>query len=153
MTPEPTDAHRKLDVFVGTWHAEGTSYAEGQRRDNPRASPQPWVSDESYEWLPGGFFLLHRWNARAGTRTFIGTEIIGFDSAKGGYFSFFFDNAGNHPVYHVSVHGDVWTFIEAETRAMVTIREGGRSLEFRWEWKNGGDDWLPLCDREARRVG
>jgi hypothetical protein len=53
-------AHRRLDVFIGRWHAEGTSYGEGQRADAPRASAVPWTSDESYEWLPGGFFVLHR---------------------------------------------------------------------------------------------
>ena len=47
----------------------------------------PWTSDEHYEWLPGGFFLLHQWDANAGTREFKGTEIIGHDEANGGYFT------------------------------------------------------------------
>ena len=101
-TTEPTvheigDAHHRLDVFVGTWHTEGTSFADGQTTDDPRASGVRWTSDEHYEWLPGGFFLLHQWDALAGTREFKGTEIIGYDEADGGYFTRFFDNAGSIP--------------------------------------------------------
>jgi hypothetical protein len=66
--PVTGDAHRRLDVFVGDWHTEGTSFADGQAPDDPRASAAPWKSDEHYEWLPGGFFLLRRWDAVA-TRT------------------------------------------------------------------------------------
>jgi hypothetical protein len=49
----------------------------------------------------------------------------------------------------VSVNGNVWTFVEPNTRAIVTIRDSGRTMDFRW---GGGSDWLPLCDRVARRV-
>ncbi len=66
-------ALKKLDVFIGKWHAEGKSYADGQQKDNPYASAVPWISDESYEWLPGNFFILHSWNAKLGESVFTGT--------------------------------------------------------------------------------
>ena len=28
--PRPTAAHEHLEVFIGDWHAEGTSYGDGQ---------------------------------------------------------------------------------------------------------------------------
>ena len=83
--PEPTAAHKRLEVFIGDWHAEGTSYGEGQDAADPRAAGVPWTSDESYEWLPGNFFVLHRWEALAGE--FKGAEIMGYDEAEGGYFT------------------------------------------------------------------
>jgi hypothetical protein len=150
--PEPSAAHRRLGVFVGRWHAEGESYADGQRADEPLASAVPWTSEESYEWLPGGFFMLHRWDAMAGRRVFKGAEIIGYDEAEGGYFTRFFDNAGNHPEYRAAVDGDVWTFTEPATRATVRVSDGGDRMRFNWEWRNGSSDWLPLCDRVARRI-
>jgi hypothetical protein len=67
----------KLHAFIGKWYAKGKSYAGGQDKNNPYASAVPWTSDESYEWLPGNFFVLHKWNAKAGEQVFIGTEIIG----------------------------------------------------------------------------
>lgn len=142
---EPSAAHGKLEVFVGKWHAEGTSYGEG-------SDGVPWTSEESYEWLPGGFFLLHRWDAMTGERAFQGTEILGYDEAEGGYFTRFFDNSGFHPEYRATVDGDVWRFEEPETRATVTVEDEGNRMRFKWEWRNGGPEWVPLCDRVATKV-
>jgi hypothetical protein len=150
--PEPSGAHRRLDVFVGKWRHNGASYADGQRSDDPLASAVPWTGDESYEWLPGGFFLLHRWDAILGTREFKGTEILGYDEAEGVYFTRMFDNAGNHPDYRASVDGDVWTFSESATRATVTVTDRGNGMNVAWQWRKERSDWLPLCDRVATRV-
>ena len=150
--PKPTAAHRRLNVFIGNWHAEGTSYGDGQDVAHQRAAGAPWTSDESYEWLPGKFFILHRWDAMAGKHEFKGAEIIGYDEAKASYFTRLFDNAGNHPEYRASVDGDVRNFKEPQTRATVTVQGGGSKMSFKWEWKNGGSDWLPLCDQVASRT-
>jgi Protein of unknown function (DUF1579) len=149
--PEIGEAHRRLEVFVGKWHTEGTSFAEGQTPDDPRSSGVQWTSDEHYDWLPGGFFLLHQWDALAGARVFKGTEIIGFDEANGGYFSRFFDNAGFHPEYTATVDGDVWKFTEPSTRATLTVSEDQQHIEHVWEWRQGGA-WLPLCERRGARL-
>jgi len=143
---------RELKVFVGNWHAEGKSYAEGQDKSKPYASAVAWTSDESYEWLPGNFFLLHKWNAKAGDRIFIGTEIIGYDEAEKTFFTNFFDNAGFHPVYMANFADNIWNFTEPNTKAKVTINDKD-TITFNWEWRNGDNDWLPLCDRVARRIG
>jgi hypothetical protein len=148
--PKPSAAHKRLEVFIGAWHAEGTSYGVGQDPADPRAAGVPWTSDESYQWLPGGGFVLHRWDAMAGS--FSGAEIMGYDEAEGGYFTRMFDNGGHHPHYRASVDGDVWSFSEAQTRATVTAQDSGDKMTFNWEWKNGGSNWLPLCDRVAFRI-
>lgn len=135
------EAHRALDVFSGRWHAEGTSYNQDQ--------PVPWISDETYEWLSGGFFLLHRWHARVGETIFIGTEILGHDQDRG-YFSVMFDNSGNHPEYRITRNADEWSFDEPQTRAKVRVTDN--VMHWRWEWKKGGPDWRPLCDRVAKRA-
>lgn len=149
--PRPSAAHQRLQVFIGTWHAKGTSYADGQDPADPRAARMPWTSDESYEWLPGSFFVLHRWGARVGKREFNGAEVLGYDKSESGYFTRMFDDAGHHPDYVASVSGKVWCFTEAQTRATVTVRDGGNKMTIQWEWKNGGRKWLPLCDRIAVR--
>lgn len=149
--PKPGPELQRLNAFVGRWHAEGTSYADGQKAEDPLASGVPWTSDESYEWLPGSFYMLHRWDAMAGERVFKGVEIMGYDEAQGGYFTHLFDNAGNHPTYDATVDGNVWTFAEAVTRAKASVSDDGDRIEFDWEWQNGGSDWLPLCKRVAKR--
>jgi Protein of unknown function (DUF1579) len=151
--PKPGAEHRLLKVFVGKWHAEGASYADGQQADDPLASAVPWVSDESYEWLPGDFFVLHRWDAMAGARAFKGMEVIGYDTNQGAYFTRLFDNAGNHPEYIGELKGHVWNFSEMLTRATISVSADGNNMHFNWEWRKLGSAWLPLCDRMAVRVG
>jgi hypothetical protein len=34
---KPSAAHKRLNVFNGDWHAEGTSYGDGQDAAHPRA--------------------------------------------------------------------------------------------------------------------
>lgn len=149
---KPRAAHKRLKVFVGKWSANGDSYGDGQQADDPRASAVPWTSEESYQWLPGGFFLLHQWDANVGERIFSGTEILGYDEAKGHYFTRFFDNGGNHLDYSAEVDGNVWTFSEPQTRATVTVGGRGKRMTFKWEWRKSGSKWLPLCDRLASRI-
>jgi hypothetical protein len=36
--PRPGAEHRLLNVFIGKWHAKGTSYADGQKANDPLAS-------------------------------------------------------------------------------------------------------------------
>jgi Protein of unknown function (DUF1579) len=145
--------HRRLDAFAGTWRARGESFGgPDQNPDDPRAHHAVWTSEETYEWLPGGFFMLHRWDAQVGKQGFKGTEIIGYDEAAGGFFTRMFDNAGNHPEYAASVNGNVWSFSEPSTRATITISGDGNRMELKWEWRQGEGEWLPLCDRTANRV-
>ena len=143
------EAHKRLEAFIGAWHGEGTSYG-GVRQDaaDPCAAGVPWISDESNEWLPGGCVVLHRCD----TQSFKGAEIIGYDEVECGDFARMFDNAGHHPNYRASAEGDIWKFTEAQSRATVTVEEGGDKMTFNWEWKNGGKKWLPLCDRVAVRT-
>ena len=32
------------------------------------------------------------------------------------------------------------------------MQDDGNKMTFSWEWKNGGREWLPLCDRVAVRT-
>jgi len=48
--PKPPAAHERLEVFIGAWHAEGTSFGEGQDAADPRATGVPCTSGET--WLP-----------------------------------------------------------------------------------------------------
>jgi hypothetical protein len=141
----------KLNVFIGSWHAEGTSYGEGQDVNNPEASGVRWVSDETYEWLPGNFFVLHKWDAKTGSSLFIGTEIIGYDETEKQFYSYFFDDSGNHPIYTGTVENNQWNFFEKDTKAKITINSDD-TITFNWEWKHDGSDWLPLCNRIAKKI-
>ena len=88
-----------------------------------------------------------------GDQTLISTEIIGHDDSKGGYFSHMYENAGFHPEYRGKVDGDLWTFAEANSRSRMVFSDHNKKIKIDWEWRNGGKDWLPLCDLVATRIG
>src|SRR5687768_5738743 len=79
----------RINKFVGRWNTEG--------RILPTAtSPEIKISGtDSYEWLPGEFFLLHKVNVLVGDDKNQTLEIIGFDSAKNQYTMQHYDNKGN----------------------------------------------------------
>lgn len=149
---EPSAAHKLLHVFVGKWRFEGQSFAEGQQPNDPRASAVAWKGEDTWAWLPGGFFLRHEGHSQLGAHTLISTEIIGYDKTKGGYFSHMYENAGFHPEYLGKVDGKTWTFAEASSRSRMVFSDDNRKIKIDWEWRNDGSNWLPLCDLVATRI-
>ncbi len=150
----PTRAapHECLQVFIGKWHAEGHSYATGQTKQNPRGTKEKWLSDETYEWLPGKFFVVQRWDAKTGANAFQGTAIINWDDKNQQYMTRSYENHGFVRDYVTRVEGEIWTFTGDTERARVQFTSGGNTQNISWEWRQPGEDWLPLCDRVANRV-
>ena len=153
QAPTRSAAHERLGVFLGTWIAEGSSYAAGQAKDAPRGAVEKWVSDETFEWLPGQFFLLQRWDAMTGANAFKGMAVISYDPATTAYTTRSYENHGFVRDYITRVDGDVWSFGGDTERARVEFADGGKTQKIAWEWRRPGEDWLPLCDRVARRIG
>src|SRR5688500_6115 len=56
----PDMEHERLDAFIGKWHMEGQQLA------GP-AGPAASISAlQTYEWLDGGQFLIHRFDGHVG---------------------------------------------------------------------------------------
>jgi hypothetical protein len=152
-TPERGAEHEQLHVFLGKWHAEGESYATGQSTKNPRAAVEKWVSEESYEWLPGRYFVLQRWDAMVGANELKGTGIISHDPETGGFATRTYENHGFVNDYVTRVDGGIWTFDADSNRGRIEFADGGETQKIFWEWRQPGETWLPLCERVATRVG
>ena len=121
---KPGLAHEKLNVFIGKWHAEGESYAVGQTKKDPRGAVEKWVSDETYEWLPGKFFVMQQWDAKTGQNPFMGTVIINRDADTGKYTTRSYENHGFIRDYVTTVDGDTWTFDGDTERARIEFTDG-----------------------------
>lgn len=151
-TPKRAAPHERLQIFIGKWHAEGKSYAAGQKKQNPRGVKEKWLSDESFEWLPGQFFVMQRWDAMTGANAFQGIAIISWDDTNKHFVTRSYENHGFVRDYLTSVDGETWTFTGETERARVEFADGGDTQKIAWEWRQIGEDWLPLCDRVAKRV-
>jgi hypothetical protein len=71
QSPKPGAGQQRLNVFVGTWHMEG------QQCEGPIGPAANIRAVETYEWLPGEFFLVHRFEGRVGDVEAGCLEIIG----------------------------------------------------------------------------
>jgi hypothetical protein len=84
----PGPEQRRLESLVGRWKTEGWT------RETPEAEAQRIGAFDTYEWLHGGFALLHLVDARVGDEKVDGAEIIGFDPERGLYATQYFGSDG-----------------------------------------------------------
>ena len=143
--PERGPAQAALNAFVGTWNVTGKN-AEGAQT----AAGALVTGEESYDWLPGEYFLIYRWQRRFEGNEHIGIGIIGFDMARQEYWAQFFDNLGYSRTYDVEIHGRELKYSGAWERARLLVHDDGDTMSISWERSVDGV-WLPLCDLEATR--
>lgn len=76
-TPHPQ--LRQLNKFVGVWQTKGIMKM-------PDGSSVDINGTDSYEWLPGKFFMIHRViDVHMGDLVANAIEIIGYDTSKQKY--------------------------------------------------------------------
>lgn len=138
--PKPGKEQEHLQVFVGKWKTEGTCW------EHPNGPAIPVRAVDSYEWLPGKFFLIHRWEANIGENENSGIEIIGFDESTGIYFMNSYDNLGNRAVMEASFQNNTWAFLGESERCQVIFKDGGRIMNGSWERTNDGANWVPWME-------
>ena len=145
-TPTPGAAHKRLDVFIGTWINEGHTIAGA---DAPAVTI---LTSDVYAWMPGGFFVLHTAYGRIGTVDVGRTEIIGYDEARQTYRSHFFDSQGNISVHELSVHGDRWTWRGETTRCTAVFTDHGKTQTAHHERLDDTGRWMPAMDVTLTKV-
>ncbi len=98
--PQP---HEKLAVFLGDWHAEGTSYGgDEQSSANPHAGATPWRSIHSARWHSGDYFIVQDERANGPFDTL---SLMGWDSEAGRYFARSIENHGFARDYSMAAPG------------------------------------------------
>lgn len=138
-----------LEVFLGDWHAEGTSYGgEEQSASNPHAGATAWRSIHTARWHSGNYFVVQDERANGPFDTL---SLMGWDAEAERYFVRSVENHGFARDYTLTVEGRVWALTGEHERAVYTFSEDGQTQEISWEWKPA-KTWLPLCDRTAVRI-
>lgn len=144
--PPPGPEHAALAPFVGRWSTAGEVLASAG------GPAQEIVGTDEYEWLPGGYFLLHRVDVRIGGERVQALEIIGWDARRGTYFMRSFDSQGGAAEMQAGVHDGTWTFRGDSERFTGGFGNGGDTLSGRWERRQDGA-WLPWMDVRLTKNG
>src|SRR5918994_280142 len=117
--PGPDTALRKLDRFVGTWEMKGRTL--GSEVDNITART-------TFEWLPGGHFLLQRFAADFVGMDIQSHEVIRYDPPTGTFPSTVYSNMSPMPLpYRWAIDSDG-----------LTIKAEALGATFRGHWNADG---------------
>jgi hypothetical protein len=138
--------HDRMAVFIGQWMARGKTEA------GTSGASENMTQQHTYEWLPGGFHILHRWAGHIGARENKGVEIIGYDAGADAYEVHFFDSDGWARIYQARARDRVWTFTGTRERCAIMFVDDGRTMTTHWDRSTDGVTWEPLCDVRATKV-
>lgn len=137
---EPGPEVKRLEVFIGRWINEGYVVQE----DGTPGSRI--VTSDVYEWVPGGFFVMHPAYGRIGDVGVGGVEIIGYDPASRKYRSHFFDSRGNSSVSELTFDGEYWIFEGAGTRTTSVFSEDGKTQTAHHQRRGDNGGWVPSME-------
>jgi hypothetical protein len=149
-----SDEHDRLDAFVGKWHMEGQQIAGS-------AGPAASISAiQTYEWLAGGQFLIHRFEGHIGDAEAACIEIIGFDAERRCYRAHSFYNNGQTNVWDIDERDDEWRVLgdwnagdrQMKVRCTIRFEDDGRTMNSKWEHSTDGTKWQTFWDVSARKV-
>jgi hypothetical protein len=135
----------RLSSFVGSWTTDGKFRPESE-------AAGAFTASDNYEWLDGGFFLIHRWQANMPTGINSGIEVIGYDPTTGTFPMHSFDNEGNASNMSARSEGETWFFEGPTLRFEGRFEEGGDVLSGTWEQRTDSGEWRPWLDVKLRRV-
>lgn len=97
-----TESHKQLQAFVGAWRLEGRQL----ETDVGPASDITGV--ERYEWLSGGFFMIHHFHAHVGTARAACIEMLSYDGERDLYLIRTFYDDGRTNEWTLRDGGGVW---------------------------------------------
>lgn len=147
MQHETETVIEKLTSFVGIWKGDGI-FLEGA---GDLAQSQLVVSD-SYNWLPGEYFLVDTNMLDYGSGKLQAHRIVGYDKATSQYTIHAFDNAGFTRLYKGGIiKQDEWHFDGEQERVTFTFSDNNNQLNTYWENLIDGK-WTPLCRTHETRM-
>ncbi|HYW11933.1 MAG TPA: DUF1579 family protein [Longimicrobium sp.] len=138
--PAPGMEHRRLDAFVGTWRTEGVI------RAGEHGPATPFTATDRYEWMQGGYFLLHHVRAHMGDVELTALEVIGYDAETGTYPMRSYDSQGNTGTHQATLRDGNWTFQGATERFTGSFSGDGGTITGLWEQSADGVTWVPWMD-------
>jgi hypothetical protein len=132
-TPVRDARHQALHVLIGRWINEGHTIAAA-------AVPSvPILTSDVYEFVPGGFFVVHSAYGKIGETSVGGVEIIGVDGDA--YRSTFYDSFGNVRSSRMEIDGHMIRWLGERTRCTATIADGGTTQVAHHEATTDGINW------------
>jgi hypothetical protein len=148
-------AHESLERLIGRWNLHG------QQFESPFGRAAPISGVETFEWLPGNLFVIHRLDGQLGDQPMACIEIIEHDPSAGIYRLHTFYNDGRSNDWEGRFIGDAWIVSGSwkydaqsqKVRCRTTFDASGKQRTSRWERSNGDSEWQTFWDVQATKSG
>jgi hypothetical protein len=138
--------HDLLNTLIGKWITVGETVPTD---DAPALALH---ASDIYEWVAGGFFVVHTAYGYIGDSRIGGIEMIGYDPEAGSFRTHFFDSQGNLSNEDLTFHDGTWRWSGHHIRATGVLSDDGQSMRTLHEWSDDGTNWRPSMDITLRRV-
>jgi hypothetical protein len=145
------EVQKNLEPFIGEWNLEPTfSFPV----------PEGVTGRVVFEWMPGGRFLVERWEVSLPEAP-DGIAIIGPDPSGRGYVQHYFDSRGVARVYEMGFRNGLWTLtrttedfspLDFSQRFSGRFGGDGTTIEGTWEISHDGKTWEKDFDLTYRRI-
>lgn len=150
--PTPDPALRKLDFLVGTWELRGTT------EEGPTGPPSVIKGTETFEWMEGGFFLVHSWKStfESGGNTMVdsGYEFFDYNPETGKFRTHFFNSLGPYDEksshYEGEFDGDALVVVGPARFVRKPNPDGSVSYDCDFPAEDGS--WTPFMHCTLTRV-
>jgi hypothetical protein len=156
-TPPPDPELQRLEPLLGTWRTEEHT------KDSVLGPGVPVVSDETFEWLDGGYFMVSTYRTAFGDEPVqTGVNYWGYDSDARRFRIIFFSNNGPYSEdgnrYEGVVEGGTLTF-EGPARFQYQLDEAGKvrvnpdgTISVAWWLRDENGEWSPWMYNTFTRV-
>ncbi len=142
-----------LNVFHGKWLTSGTQH------QGPLGDAAKITAVETYEWLPGERFLIHRFDGRVGDNPAACIEVIGRDAADDDYPVNTFYNNGVANQWRLNERDGSWLLTgkwdaggePADVRCTTVFSDDGCAMAGKWEYSRDGSNWETFWEVDARK--
>jgi hypothetical protein len=156
--PPPDPELKRLEPLLGAWRAEDMT------EDSVLGPGVPVISDESFYWLEGSYFLVQPYQTTFGDAPAQkGINYWYYDPQANKFRIIFFSNNGPYTEdgnrYEGEIAGAKLTF-EGPARFQYDLDEDGRirtnadgTITVAWWLRDKGGDWRPWMTNTFNRVG
>jgi lactoylglutathione lyase len=146
--PPPDPELVRLEPLVGTW------VTEGHTRDSVLGPGVPVISNETFYWLDGGYFLVSRYETTFGTEpTQTGMSFWSYDSAAQHFRIIFFSNNGPYTEEgnryvgeaangRLTFEGPARFQYDLDEDGQIAVNEDG-TISVAWWLRDASGEWAP----------
>jgi|SRR5690349_4531539 len=151
--PQPAPELKQLDYLVGTWKLSGMT------EEGPMGPPAQMTGTETFEWLPGGFFLVHHWEGSIdmgarGTMPDVGYEFFDYDPETSKFRSHYFSSFGPYneeQSHYVGDFDDDKLVLVGPARYVRSLQEDG-TIKYDCDFPLPDGNWVPFMHATLTKV-